>query len=111
MSKEELIEFIKAEFKKIDDKFAEILADKDQQMYKKCFAEYKSYNKYLMHLWTDDDYTTTEWSAPAYIECDESEAKYRGLNNEPLKKIYKWKRDMEGLHFHDMSPYQNLDLQ
>ena len=77
-------------------------------MYKKCFAEYKSYNKYLMHLWTDDDYTTTEWSAPAYIECDESEAKYRGLNNEPLKKIYKWKRDMEGLHFHDMSPYQNF---
>jgi len=29
MSKEELIEFIEAEFKKIDDKFAEILADKD----------------------------------------------------------------------------------
>ena len=29
MSKEELIEFIKAEFKKIDGKFAEILADKD----------------------------------------------------------------------------------
>jgi len=29
MSKEELIEFIKAEFEKIDEKFAEILADKD----------------------------------------------------------------------------------
>jgi len=29
MSKEELIEFIKAEFKKIDNKFVEILADKD----------------------------------------------------------------------------------
>ena len=77
-------------------------------MYKKCFAEYKSYNKYLIHLWTDEDYSTTEWSSPAYIECDESEAKYRGLNNEPLKKIYKWKRDLDGLHFHDMSPYQNF---
>jgi len=77
-------------------------------MYKKCYAEYKSYNKYLIHLWTDNDYTTTEWSAPAYIECDESEAKYRGLNDEPLKKIYKWKQDMDGLHFHDMSPYQNF---
>ena len=77
-------------------------------MYKKCYAEYKSYNKYLIHLWTDNDYTTTEWSAPAYIECDESEAKYRGLNDEPLKKVYKWKRDMDGLHFHDMSPYQNF---
>ncbi len=29
MSKEELIEFIKEEFKKIDDKLAKILEDKD----------------------------------------------------------------------------------
>ena len=77
-------------------------------MYKKCFAEYKSYNKFLIHLWTDEGYTTTEWSKSAYIECDESEAKYRGLNDEPLKKTYKWKKGTSGLHFHDMSPYQNF---
>ena len=77
-------------------------------MYKKCFAEYKSYNKYLIHLWTDEGYSTKEWSSPAYIECAESEAKYKGLNDEPLKKVYKWKRDNPGLHFHDMSPYQNF---
>ena len=77
-------------------------------MYKKCFAEYKSYNKYLIHLWTDEGYSTSEWSNPAYVECDESEAKYKGLNGEPLKKTYKWKRDTSGLHFHDMSPYQNF---
>jgi len=29
MNKEELVKFIKAEFKKIDNKFVEILADKD----------------------------------------------------------------------------------
>ena len=77
-------------------------------MYKKCYAEYKSYNKYIIHLWEDSGYSTNEFIVPAYIECNENESEYRGLNKEPLRKIYKWKRDMVGLHFHDMSPYQNF---
>jgi DNA polymerase elongation subunit (family B) len=77
-------------------------------MYKKCYAEYKSYNKYLIHLWEDSGYSQHEFTAPAYEECSEGEAKYKGLNGEPLKKIYKWKRDNPRLHFHDMSPYQNF---
>ena len=77
-------------------------------MYKKCYAEYKSYNKYLIHLWEDSGYSQHEFTVPAYEECSEDEAKYKGLNGEPLKKVYKWKRDNPRLHFHDMSPYQNF---
>ena len=55
----------------------------------------------LFHTWFEDANDSDDIEvnknvikfAKLFIECDESEAKYRGLNNEPLKKIYKWKRD------------------
>ena len=54
-------------------------------MYKKAFARKLKDNKYLIHLWEDQGYSKIEWDNQAYIECDESEAQYTGLNGEPLK--------------------------
>ena len=77
-------------------------------MYKKAFARKLKDNKYLIHLWEDEGYSKVEWDNQAYIECDESEAQYTGLNGEPLKKVVNWRSDDTRLHFHDMPPYQKF---
>ena len=77
-------------------------------MYKKAFARKLKDNKYLIHLWEDEGYSKVEWDNQAYIECDENEAQYTGLNGEPLKKVINWGSDDSKLHFHDMPPYQKF---
>jgi len=77
-------------------------------MYKKAFARKIKDNKYLIHLWEDEGYSKVEWDNQAYIECDESEAQFTGLNGEPLKKVRNWRSDDSRLHFHDMPPYQKF---
>jgi DNA polymerase elongation subunit (family B) len=77
-------------------------------MYKKCFAQRKKGNQFLIHLWEDTGYSKVEWTNQAYIECDESQATHTGLNGEALKKISNWKSDNTKLHFHDMTPYQKF---
>ena len=56
-------------------------------MYKKAFARRLKDNKFLVHLWEDSGYSKIEWDNQAYIECSESEANYKGLNGEPLKRL------------------------
>jgi len=77
-------------------------------MYKKAYATRLGGNKYKIHLWDEAGYDEIEWQNTAYQECEEHESKFRGLNNEPLKKIYKWDKNVSGLHFHDMKPYQKF---
>jgi DNA polymerase elongation subunit (family B) len=76
--------------------------------YKKCYATRLGGNKYKIHLWDEVGYDEIEWQNTAYQECEEHESKFRGLNNEPLKKIYKWDKTTPNLHFHDMKPYQKF---
>jgi len=77
-------------------------------MYKKAFARKLKDNKFLIHLWEDKGYSKVEWDNQAYIECDEKDAQYTGLNGEPLKKVANWRRENTKLHFHDMPPYQKF---
>lgn len=77
-------------------------------MYKKCFAQRKKGNQFLIHLWEDTGYSKVEWTNQAYIECDESQSTHTGLNGESLKKVANWKSDNSKLHFHDMTPYQKF---
>jgi len=76
--------------------------------YKKCYSTRLGGNKYKIHLWDEAGYDEFEWQNTAYQECDESEAKFRGLNNEPLKKIYKWDKSTPNLHYHDMKAHQKF---
>ena len=77
-------------------------------MYKKCFAQRKKGNQFLIHLWEDTGYSKVEWTNQAYVECDDSQATHTGLNGESLKKTANWKSDNYNLHFHDMTPYQKF---
>jgi len=77
-------------------------------LYKKCFAQRKKGNEFLIHLWDDEGYQKVEWVNQAYIECDDSQATHIGLNGESLKKVSNWKSDNYNLHFHDMTPYQKF---
>ena len=77
-------------------------------MYKKVYGEPAGGSKYNMHLWTDEGYTVEEWYNPAYRECQESEATHKGIKGEPLKKVYKYKKGDDGLHFDDMIAHQKF---
>ena len=77
-------------------------------MYKKCFAQRKKGNQFLIHLWEDTGYSKVEWTNQAYVECDDNQSTHTGLNGESLKKIANWKSDNSKLHFHDMTPYQKF---
>ena len=78
-------------------------------MYKKCFAQRKSGNTHLIHLWTDNEgYQKVEWQNQAYIECDDSQSSHTGLNGESLRKIGNWKPENNKLHFHDMPAHQKF---
>ena len=77
-------------------------------MYKKVFSKKIGPNKHLVHLWTDEGYTKTEWTNFAYKQCPEGEGDYIGLNGEPLRKTSKWGPDDSGLHFHDMKNHQKF---
>ena len=77
-------------------------------MYKKCFAQRKKGNQFLIHLWEDTGYSKIEWTNQAYVECDDNQSTHTGLNGESLKKIANWKSDNSKLHFHDMTPYQKF---
>lgn len=77
-------------------------------MYKKCFAQKKKGNQFLIHLWEDEGYSKVEWTNQAYVECDGSQLTHTGLNGESLKKVSNWSRDNSKLHFHDMTPYQKF---
>ncbi|MAO19967.1 MAG: hypothetical protein CMJ25_04375 [Phycisphaerae bacterium] len=77
-------------------------------MYKKCFAQRKKGNQFLIHLWEDEGYSKVEWTNQAYTECDESQSTHTGLNGESLKKVSNWRSDDHKLHFHDMTPYQKF---
>ena len=77
-------------------------------MYKKCFAQRKKGNQFLIHLWEDEGYSKIEWTNQAYIECEDAQSTHTGLNGESLKKISNWKSDNSKLHFHDMTPYQKF---
>jgi DNA polymerase elongation subunit (family B) len=74
--------------------------------YKSCFATKLGNNKYKIHLWEDKGYSSFEWNYPAYIECEEQEEEFVGLKKESLKKTYKWDKENNKVHFHDMKPYQ-----
>jgi DNA polymerase elongation subunit (family B) len=77
-------------------------------LYKKCYATRLGGNKYKIHLWDEVSYEEIEWQNTAYQECNIEESKFRGLNNEPLKKIYKWDKNTSNLHFHDMKAHQKF---
>ena len=76
--------------------------------YKKCFAQNLGSNKFKIHLWEDSGYKQVDWINQSYIECLEHEAKFRGLNEEYLKKTSQWDKETPHLHFHDMAPYQKF---
>ena len=76
--------------------------------YKKCFAQNKGNNKYLVHLWSDEGYQRIEWINQVFKECHEADSTHTGLNGEPLRKTSKWNREDPKLHFHDMPPYQKF---
>jgi hypothetical protein len=76
--------------------------------FKKCFAQNKGNNKYLVHLWSDEGYQRTEWINQVFKECHEADSTHTGLNGEPLIKTSKWNREDPKLHFHDMPPYQKF---
>jgi len=75
-------------------------------MYKKCYATRLGENKYKIHLWDEGGYDEIEWHNYAYQECSEDKEEYKGLGGESLKKIYKWNKNYNNLHFHDMKPHQ-----
>tara|TARA_R100000030_G_scaffold31938_3_gene23496 strand:+ start:80 stop:1858 length:1779 start_codon:yes stop_codon:yes gene_type:complete len=75
-------------------------------MYKKCYATRLGENKYKIHLWDEGGYDEIEWYNYAYQECSEDKEEYKGLGGESLKKIYKWNKNYNNLHFHDMKPHQ-----
>jgi DNA polymerase elongation subunit (family B) len=77
-------------------------------LFKKCFAQRRGSNSYLIHLWDDEGYQKVEWLNQAYIECGEADATHVGLNGEPLRKVRKWDKENPKLHFHDMAPYQKF---
>ena len=77
-------------------------------MYKKIHGEPVGGHKYNMHLWTSEGYTVEEWYNPAYKECSEDEATHRGIKGEPLRKVYKYKKGDDGLHFDDMIAHQKF---
>jgi len=78
-------------------------------MYKKCYSQrLKGNNKHLIHLWTDEGYSRTEWTNYAYEECHEADATFIGLNGHPLKKTSRWKKGEKGIHFNDMKPHQKF---
>jgi DNA polymerase elongation subunit (family B) len=72
-------------------------------MYKNCYVIKKPdvWNVYDVHLWTDEGYTVEEFQNYGYQECDEYHATHRGLKDEPLKKVYNWGRETQGLHYAD----------
>ena len=72
-------------------------------MYKNCYVVKKPdvWNVYDVHLWTDEGYTVEEFQNYGYQECDEYHATHRGLKDEPLKKVYNWSRETQGLHYAD----------
>ena len=75
-------------------------------MYKSCFSQ-RVDGKYLIHLWSDEGgYEKIEWEYPAYRE--DSNGEYTGLNGEPLSKTTRWDKYDQGLHFHDIRPYQRF---
>ena len=79
--------------------------------YKACHAQpIKDSNNYRIHLWDDEGYKTLTWNYYAYEECDDMDADHniRGLRHESLRKVTKWSRDNEKLHFHDIKPYQRF---
>ena len=76
--------------------------------FKKCFAQNKGNNKYLVHLWSDEGYQRIEWINQVFKECHEADSTHTGLNGEPLRKTSKWNREDPKLHFHDMPPYQKF---
>jgi DNA polymerase elongation subunit (family B) len=76
--------------------------------FKKCFAQNKGNNKYLVHLWSDEGYQRIEWINQVFKECHEADSTHTGLNGEPLIKTSKWNREDPKLHFHDMPPYQKF---
>ena len=65
-------------------------------------------NTHLIHLWTDEGYEKIEWENHAYRECREDEAKFKGLNGEPLLRTHKWDRNTTKLHFGDISAHQKF---
>ena len=78
-------------------------------MFKKCFARKSGFNSFNIDLWTDEGHEKIEnWRNHAYKECDESKATHIGLKNEPLMKTLDWNNESEGIHFHDMPPYQKF---
>tara|TARA_B100001094_G_C18196268_1_gene811327 strand:+ start:272 stop:2080 length:1809 start_codon:yes stop_codon:yes gene_type:complete len=78
-------------------------------MFKKCFARKNGFNQFDIDLWTDEGHEKIKkWKNYAYKECDESKATHIGLKNEPLMKTLDWDNTSEGLHFHDMPPYQKF---
>jgi len=80
-------------------------------MYIKCYAEPvdKYQRNYKIHLWDDEEgYIEEKYRRTAFIECQEQEAEYLGLNGEYLKETPQFKNADDGLHFHDMPPHQRF---
>ena len=72
-------------------------------MYKNCYVVKKPdvWNVYDVHLWTDEGYFVEEFQNYGYQECNEYDATHWGLKDEPLKKVYNWNRETQGLHYAD----------
>lgn len=71
-------------------------------MYKNCYVvRGEEYNHYNVHLWTDEGYTVEEFQNYGYQECNQHSATHKGLKNEPLRKIFNWGREDQGLHYTD----------
>ena len=77
-------------------------------MYKKIYEQGRGENKHLIHLWTDKGYEKIEWNNYAYKECHSSEAEFKGLNGEPLRRTHDWDRKTPNLHFADISAHQKF---
>ena len=75
-------------------------------MYKKCYATRLGNNKYKIHLWDEGGYDEIEWYNTAYQECSKDQEEFKGLGGESLKKVSKWDKNSNNLHFHDMKPHQ-----
>lgn len=71
-------------------------------MYKNVFVERgEDWFTFNMHLWDDNGYRIEEFKNFAFIECPEKDSTHRGTNGEFLKRIDRWGRDTQGLHYSD----------
>ena len=61
-------------------------------MYKKIYEQGRGENKHLIHLWTDEGYEKLNGIIMLIKNVLLSDAEFKGLKGEPLRKTHTWDR-------------------